>query len=461
MASNSLTLLELHTIIKDSFRKTFPSAIWITAEISELHANRSGHCYLQLAEKDKSGEKILATSRATIWASNFMMIKTHFENIAQRPLSAGLKVMFKVEVVFHILYGYSLNVIDVNPSYTLGDIERKRREIIERLTKEGVIDMNKSLSFPDLPKNIAVISSASAAGYGDFIEHLKNNSFAYKFNVKLFPAVMQGDKTSESIIQALEKIYRYEDFFDVVVIIRGGGSQTDLSYFDNYEIALNIAQFPLPIISGIGHERDVSIVDMVAKLRVKTPTAAAILLIDKFKIQDELLSEYASRLKGNVEAFTEKEYNIQNNRLVLVKHLSLALLSKSKNKLSMLSQKSSYEVQALIKQDDNLLSSYVFELKKTIANKIDSEKTNFSHIIKNLKKQSDFIFASSTALLAMAETKMKYANPDTILSRGFSITKINGKVVVDISNLKKGDKIETKFIDGTVESEINKINLNI
>jgi len=461
MVSNSLTLLELHTRIKDSFRKTFPSAIWITSEISEMHGNRSGHCYLQLAEKDKTGEKILATSRATIWASNYMMIKTQFENITRRPLSAGLKVMFKVEVVFHVLYGYSLNVIAVDPSYTLGDIERRRREIIERLTNEGVIDMNKSIPFPDLPKNIAVISSQTAAGYGDFMEHIQNNTFGYKFNVKLFPAIMQGDKTRVSVIAALDSINKYVDFFDVVVIIRGGGSQTDLSYFDDYEIALNIAQFPLPIISGIGHDRDVSIVDLVANLKVKTPTAAAILLIEKFQIQDNLLSDYGARLKESAETFTEKEYNFQNNKIILIKHLSSILLSRHKTSLVFLSQKSSYGVQVLIKGQDNSLSSYFADLKNITANKINIEKINFSHIILGIKKQSNFIFASSSSLLEMAETKMKYANPDIILKRGFSITKVNGKAIASISNLKLGDKIETIFSDGNATSEVNKINLKI
>jgi len=461
MASNSLTLLELHTRIKESFRKTFPSAIWITSEISEMHDNRSGHCYLQLAEKDKTGEKILATSRATIWSSNYMMIKTQFGNITRRPLTAGLKVMFKVEVVFHVLYGYSLNVIAVDPSYTLGDIERRRREIIERLTNEGVIDMNKLIPFPDLPKNIAVISSQTAAGYGDFMEHIQNNTFGYKFNVKLFPAIMQGDNTRGSVIAALDSINEYVDFFDVVVIIRGGGSQTDLSYFDDYEIALNIAQFPLPIISGIGHERDVSIVDLVANLRVKTPTAAAILLINRFQIQDNLLSDYGSRLKESVETLTEKEYNFQNNKIILIKHLFSALLSKHKTSLVLLSQKSSYGVQALIKGQDISLSSYFADLKNLTSNKINIENMNFSHIILDIKKQSNFIFASSSSLLEIAETKMKYANPDIILKRGFSITRVNGKAIASISNLKLGDNIETKFSDGNAISEINKINLKI
>lgn len=255
----AISLYELNNRIKQTLKASFADSVWITAEITEVQLNRSGHCYLQLADKREQEDSIVATARGTIWAFTFRTLRPYFETTTGRQLEKGMKVLLNVEVVFHELYGYSLNIRDIDPTYTIGDLERKKREILAQLEADGVIDMNRELEFPVLPKTIAVISSPTAAGLGDFMNQLQTNPYGYRFQVKLFPAIMQGDKTTDSVIAALERIYEYESVFDVVVIIRGGGSQTDLGCFDSYEMAANIAQFPLPVIAGIGHERDETI----------------------------------------------------------------------------------------------------------------------------------------------------------------------------------------------------------
>jgi exodeoxyribonuclease VII large subunit len=226
------------------------------AEISELNMNRSGHCYLELIEKDSLSDKIIAKSRATIWAFTFRTLKAYFETTTGETLRGGLKVLLKASIEFHEVFGFSLNIQDIDPQYTLGDLARKKAQIIQQLTSEGVLDMNKGLPFPLVPQRIAVISSETAAGYGDFLNQLETNSFGYCFFTELFPAIMQGDKASESIILALEHVYSHIDEFDLVAIMRGGGSKSDLNCFDDYELAYFITQFPLPILTGIGHERD-------------------------------------------------------------------------------------------------------------------------------------------------------------------------------------------------------------
>jgi len=277
---NSITLSELSERIQETIKLNFDTPVWIRAEISELRENPNGHCYLEFVEKDTNTDFLLAKSKATIWSSTYRMLKPYFENSTGQMLRAGLNVLVAVTVEFHGVYGFSLNVRDIDPTFTIGEMAARRLKIIRQLEEDGIADMNKQLDFPRRPQRIAIISSPTAAGYGDFIDQLRNEVSNFAFYTRLFPAVMQGEQAENSIISALEKIFNHSELFDVVVIIRGGGATTDLACFDSYELALNCAQFPLPIIAGIGHQRDVSILDMVAHTSVKTPTAAAELLIE-------------------------------------------------------------------------------------------------------------------------------------------------------------------------------------
>ena len=296
MPENHLTLFELNGLIKGSIKQAFPDAFWMVAEISELKVNSNGHCYLELVEKDTESETMKARARATIWSSVFRMIRPYFETTVRTALSPGLKIMVKASVEFHELYGLSLNITDIEPAYTLGEMAKQKQDVIDRLIREGVFDLNKQQELPRLPRKIAVISSRTAAGYGDFHDQLLHNPYGYKFYVRLFPAIMQGEEAEESIVTAMEKVFRYEDFFDALVIIRGGGSQSDLSCFNGYWLASNIAQFSLPVLTGIGHEQDETVADMVAHTRLKTPTAVAEFLLAKFQEEDSFLFELSGRL---------------------------------------------------------------------------------------------------------------------------------------------------------------------
>ena len=288
----------------------FTAPVWVIGEISEINIHSNGHCYLTLIEKGESEDRIVAQARATIWSYTFRMLRPFFETTTGQQLTDGIKVLLQVSVEFHEMYGFSLNVRNIDPAYTLGDQALKRREIIRRLTDEGVLTMNKELELPLVPQKIAIISSPSAAGYEDFMEQLANNGNGYKFYTKLFPAVMQGNQAEQSIVEALDRIYPYEDFFDVVVIIRGGGSQVDLSCFDNYNIAYHITQFPLPVLTGIGHEKDDSIADLVAHTRLKTPTAVAEFILDGVAAFEERINLMQQETISLVENRMEEEKSL-------------------------------------------------------------------------------------------------------------------------------------------------------
>jgi exodeoxyribonuclease VII large subunit len=316
-----ISLTELNFLIKESLDVSFPEQLWVIAEIGELKVNRAGHCYIELVEKDNNTDKIKARSRATIWTWQFRFIQPYFETTTGQKLQAGLKVLVAVSVEFHEVYGISLNIKDIDPNYTLGDMARKRQEIINSLTEEGVFDMNKEIPLAEIPSRIAIISSPTAAGYEDFMSQLINNTEGYKFYTKLFPASMQGKEASSTIINALDYIYEYEDLFDLVVIIRGGGSQMDLSCFDDYDLALHVTQFPLPVVTGIGHEKDESIVDLVANTKLKTPTAVAEFLISQFNAIAIEIAEIESQFIDEINRSLENEENRIKNVLQVIKPL--------------------------------------------------------------------------------------------------------------------------------------------
>ena len=313
---HSLSLLELNEQVKQTLKLSFATPVWVRAEIAELHENANGHCYLEFVEKSSDSDLIVAKQKAMIWSFTYRLLKPYFESSTGTALAVGMKVLVSCQIEFHELYGMSLNVRDIDPIFTVGEMAVRRAEIIRRLTSEGVADMNKQLEIPFVPQRIAVISSASAAGFGDFQDQLEHNAFGYQFYVKLFPAVMQGSQTEQSVITALGKIADNQDLFDVVVLIRGGGSTSDLAAFDNYNLALHCAQFPLPIISGIGHQRDDSIVDLVAHTRVKTPTAAAEFLVDCVQEADAFVTNMASSLANQARLIITDAQNRQQAQIM-------------------------------------------------------------------------------------------------------------------------------------------------
>lgn len=304
------SLKELCDWIQEMVENDLPDRYWVCAEIASMSVR--GHCYMELVEKAENG--ILAAKvRATCWNNVYNLLSAYFVQETGQSLHVGLQVMLEVSVEFHAVYGLSLNVWNIDPTYTLGDLAKQRQATIQQLTEDGVMDLQKALQILSLPRRVAVISSADAAGYGDFCDQLKHNRFGFKFHVQLYPAVVQGDTAARSVVQALNSIAALEEEWDVVVIIRGGGASTDMSCFDDYNLASHCAQFPLPIIAGIGHTRDVSVVDMVVHTSVKTPTAAAEWLIERVAEQVERVGSLMLRL----QRATQNAVSREKNRLLL------------------------------------------------------------------------------------------------------------------------------------------------
>jgi len=452
----AITLYELNSRIKHTLKQQFTDSVWITAEITEIQLNRSGHCYLQLADKREADESIVATARGTIWAFTFRTLRPYFETTTGHSFSKGMKVMLNVEVVFHELYGYSLNVRDIDPTYTVGDLERRKKEILRKLEEEGIINMNRELEFPVLPKTIAVISSPTAAGWGDFMNQLEKNPYGYCFQVKLFPAIMQGDKATESVIAALDRIYAYESVFDVVVIIRGGGSQTDLGCFDSYDIAANIAQFPLPVIAGIGHERDETIADRVAHLRVKTPTAAAAYLIEVFHEQEGRLVAWKHDFSMGVREVMNAEHKRQLLAASEWKRSVKTVLTGNATRLKLLSQRLEHAAESYTRNKAGYFGQLKIRLDGRAVVLLERQKSRMEQIRGILQQSTRRILAEHVRRLELSGNTVKLVDPKRVLARGYSITRFNGKAVKDASLLKTGDRIETEMAGGTVRSEVKK-----
>ena len=427
---NALTLYELNGLVRQTLRLTLDTPYWVCAEISELRVNR--HCYIELVQKDDYGSSMIAKARAQIWASRWSMLSAMFERATGQRLAPGLQVMVQVEVTFHELYGFSLNIIDIDPAYTLGDIAKRRREIMQQLREEGVIDMNKELPLPRLLQRVAVISSASAAGYGDFCNQLHGNRRGLAFVTQLFQASMQGANTDVSIIAALDRIAAQADLWDIVVITRGGGATSDLNCFDSLELAENVAQFPLPIITGIGHERDDTVIDMVAHTRVKTPTAAAEFLIHHQEMElDTLENLYESILSEAASMLSEEK-----NRLKTLSS-QLPLIS------SQFTAKARLHLVQLLNSVESMCSQITAREDRRLA-ALDNK----------LPMLAPMLLSREKARLEMADVKISSADPQRILNLGFSITRIKGKAVRNASCVKEGDVITTTLASGTVTSAV-------
>ncbi len=396
MIPEHFSLRQLNLMVRDAIEMQLPDEYWVEAELSECR-ERGGHCYMELIEKDEQTNTPIARASAKCWRQTWQMVQPHFEHVTGQPLHAGLKVLLRVYAQFHETFGFSWIVTDIDPTYTIGDMARRRQEIIRQLKEEGVFDLQRELHIPMFAQHIAVISAAGAAGYGDFVHQLEDNDYGFKFDVQLFPAIMQGEQVEQSIIAALNKIYEANalvgsptDRFDCVVIIRGGGATADLSGFDTLALAENVAQFPLPIITGIGHDRDESILDMVSNTRVKTPTAAAALLIDNLL---QVLTRIDSAQQRITTAISQRFAN-QKERLssmqTIIPVLAQRILSNAKHRLELL------------------------------------------------------------------ELQLQGYDPQLLLRRGYSITLHNGRAVRDPKQLKAGDEIETRVEHGSIISTVKK-----
>jgi exodeoxyribonuclease VII large subunit len=453
----ALSLCELSTLVKNGIRDLFPDSCWIIAEISELNINQSGHCYLELVEKKPDSEQILARSRATIWAFTFRMLRPYFESVTRQFFAPGIKIMAQVSVEFHEVYGFSLNIKDIEPNFTLGDVSRKRQEIIQRLQDEGVLHLNKELDLPAVPQRIAVISSESAAGYGDFVDQLKNNQYGYSFHIKLFQSYMQGDEVEKSVVNALEQIYQQIDQFDLVVIIRGGGSQLDLNCFNAYWLCYHITQFPIPVLTGIGHERDETIADLVAHTSLKTPTAVAEFIIDQVVEFDSYLDDLHGRIinlaSEQLLALKEDLANYSRNVTAIAK---LRIHSENQQILTkgVLVQRS---VKSYFQKNIQLMNILRTRTKTHLRFVLQHDIQRLDNLQKNAKTLTKNLLINEQKRLSKLDNAMELLNPLKILKRGYTITYHNGKIVKSIEHLKTGDTIENKWIDGKSMSTVKDI----
>lgn len=408
----AISLYDLNALVRRSIEQCLPDEFWVQAELSDVRTNSTGHCYLEFIQKDPRSNSLIAKARGTIWANVYRLLKPYFEEATGQAFVSGIKVLVQVTVNFHELYGYSLTVQDIDPTYTLGDMARRRREILKQLEEEGVLTLNKELDMPRLPQRIAIISSPTAAGYGDFCHQLQNNSRGFYFYTELFPALMQGDRVEDSILAALDKVNARLPEFDVVVIIRGGGATSDLSGFDTYLLAAACAQFPLPIITGIGHERDDTVLDSVAHTRVKTPTAAAEYLIGCMNDAADELELLATRLQEGARNLL----SLEHRKLVNYKNRipSAAYRRISGAKLALLTA------------------------KKDISQAVSSSLSRHRH------------------RLELLQQRLTDAAPEKQLARGYSITLKDGKVVKDAALLNEGDEITTHLHQGKLTSIVNR-----
>ena len=427
-----LTLYELNSLVREVIECEMPNEYWVEAELSECRESR-GHCYMELIEKDEHTATPIAKASAKCWASKWMLVRPYFERTTGQRLHAGMKVLLKVYPQFHEAYGFSWIVTDIDPTYTLGDMARKRQEIIRQLKAEGVFDLQKELKLPVFCQRIAVISSETAAGYGDFCNQLADNPYGFKFQTWLFPAIMQGEGVEQSIIAALDRIFDYPVCnFDCVVIIRGGGATSDMSGFDTLALAENVANFPIPVITGIGHDRDESILDMVSHTRVKTPTAAAALLIDHLKQVLDAINNAQER----ITRYTSQKLSTLNFRLTTLQEILPKLFS---------TVKARQEARL-----DNLNGRMVAAIRETIL----ARQSRINTFEERMPILLDRRLMTEKHRLQLIEEKAKSLDPTLLLSRGYSITLKDGKALRDARQLQTGDDIETRLANGTIHSTV-------
>lgn len=411
MASErTFTLLELNRMVRETIERQMDGKYWVEAELSDLHDRN--HCYMELVENDPFGPTPLAKARAVCWANRWTALRSKFERQTQQQLRPGIKVRMMVTPTFHEAYGFAYQVSDIDPDYTLGDIVRKRMEIIRQLKEAGIFDLQRELVLPRFAQRIAVISSAQAAGYGDFCHQIDDNSYGLSFSHELFAAIMQGEQVEQSVIAALDRINARIDEFDVVVIIRGGGATTDMSGFDTLALAENVANFPLPIITGIGHDRDECILDMVSYMRVKTPTAAAAFLID-----------HLSEVYTAIVSARERISRIAERHLAYEKMRLKQLADRIPTLFALTRERQTKRIDAL-------------------AHRLDSAATQ------RLERERH--------RLQLVAQRAQAQDPIHILRRGYSITLHNGHALRSGDELADGDIIETRLEQGTLKSEIRK-----
>ena len=435
--NGQIDLLILQELIKGALEDSFDRQLWVRAEIWDISVNASGHCYLTLVEKDEATTNIVAKAQAIIWASTFRVLRPYFETATGEKLQAGMKVLLQVRVQYSLLYGLSLIVSNIDPNYTVGSTALERQKILDRLEKEGMMDMNRTLPLPDLPRRFAVISAETAAGYGDFMNHLHNNGFGYKFHTELFQAPMQGSDAPAGIIAALDKIAERSTDFDAVLIIRGGGSNFDLACFDDYDLAVNIAQYPLPVLTAIGHERDTHVADLIAHTYLKTPTALADFFVDIFAAEEQMVDSLATRMLMALKGKRAEAVTTVDRLLSRATGSVLMRIQRERRAVEMLLSKAAAGILSDLQVAQGRIDMLLLRAANSAAGRLQAE----SHKIELL------------------ELRLSVLNPMSILEKGFAIPLKKGQKVDSACQLTAGDGITVIFKDGKADCEVKNVKM--
>ena len=427
-----MDLLELQTRIKESVQDAFPGRYWVKAEVTSWSPRTNGHCYLTLAQS--KGGKPVAESRAMIWKWNYPQIKRFFEDSTGQPLQAGITILVRVQVSFNELYGVSLFIDDIDPAFTLGEKALERKKILERLQKEGYLEMQQELALPDLPRRLAVITSRTAAGYQDFRHHLLDNPEGYAFQLDLVEALMQGEQAPASILEALKEVA--ENAYDAVLILRGGGSELDLSCFDDFDLAVGIATCPIPVITAIGHDKDVHMADLAAHDSVKTPTALADLFLDAFRAQDEVLDRLGARVSAGARALLgRQELRLQSADAAVRRAIQQRL-----GALEMLLQRS------------------VGRVTRGLTRKWADVSRLADQAAHRVKFAAGARISTEISAVALKEARIKATDPRNILSLGYVlVTGRDHQVLKTVGRVSVGDRISVRFQDGALTAKVDEI----
>lgn len=431
--ANPLSLSELNQTVKQALADNLAPSYWVIAEIGQMQVTQKGHCYLELVEKNEEG--ITAKLRATIWAYTYRIISGWFESLTGQHLEPGLKVLVHAVVQFHEVYGLSLNVKDIDPNYTLGERARHRQEVLARLQADGILEMNRELTLPIAPQRVAILSSPTAAGYEDFMEQLGSNSYGYQFHTRLFPATMQGDDAVPSLLKALLAVFEEMENFDVIVLLRGGGSQLDLDCFDNYDLASHLAQFPLPVITGIGHERDETIADLVAHTKMKTPTAVAEFLIQGLLAYEEDITVIGEQLQRYARTVVDGQGQV----------------------LMKFSTQLNRHAQELVHQQERMLEGHQLKLEGLVNSQLAKQKGQLKHFQGTLLRRAPQAIHQAQERLFHLNQLVQLLDPKALLARGYSLTLLHGKALSAENTAKPGDIIQTMTANQVLESEVVKV----
>ena len=447
-----LSLFELNSMVRATLRLTLPGDYWVAAEVAEARVASNGHCYLELVQKDDLGQGVMAKARATVWRKEYAGIAARFTRQTGGRIEAGIKILARVEVCFYEQYGYSLNITDIDPSYTLGDLARRRKETVRRLEEDGVMGLNKELPLPRPVMRVAVISSPTAAGWGDFRAELEKSGLP--FVTRLFPAAMQGEKVESTVIAALDAIAAERERWDVAVIIRGGGATTDLGCFDSYLLAANVAQFPLPVLTGIGHERDDTVTDLVAHTRLKTPTAVAAFLVELRAGETAQLDALRRRLADALRRLLAQEERRSAALAARLRPAATAALAERRAELNAAARRYALAATRFLSVQKERLLRHALTLHTRPAARLREEEARLARCTQRLTRAVPAFLAAEERRLAAAKRAAAMAGPERILALGFSITTLGGKAVRDAARLRPGDVIETRLANGTLTSTV-------